>query len=261
MAIQIHGATGPYSHTDGPGWYGRNAQQNSRDTLLKDEQGMLTQLLKADPTQDNAGLYDQFQSTVRFSPDDSTQDTLAENALGFGLEELDQKGVTVADRVETAERQYKSTIETLLNDSGTPEVFQIIQPMMGDILKSSVKSHMETIDRNGNGKVDPEEAAAEALFQDDPVHALEAVGLNENEADNVDPISRRTVRDFLENGDSLQDGEIRPEERITAGVFGSQAKISTGKALDKIIADFNLQEKAGAFARAGTDKTDAEQTD
>jgi len=260
MAISINGATGPYTSNDGPGWYGRNAQNNSRDTLRSNEQGLLTQLLKRDPVEATGDVYDQFQTKLRYAPEDSKDEALAENALGYAAEDLTDKGKTKEERTETTLQRYGETMKALIAGAGSHEAYQAIEPAINDLLAKAAENHVALLDRNGNGELDPEEAAAEVLLQDDPVHAIEATGLNETEAGNVDIISGKTVADFLKAEDSKRDGEITPQERIMAGVLGSQAEVSTGKALDKIIADFDLKERAGAFAGAAETTAEEENT-
>jgi hypothetical protein len=163
---------------------------------------------------------------------------------------------------EDMKNQLKEMMDQM--DGDPSKMFDQLKDQMGmdvgDFLPGGGKSAKlslddSIVDRNGDGKVDLAEKAAEAIFMDDSVNRLKS-NIAEKFADPmfevenvVEAASFRTLQGTLQNESSTEDGIITTNERKWAIAAGDQKPSAglIGEILDSIIVRENLRDRAIEF--------------
>jgi hypothetical protein len=163
---------------------------------------------------------------------------------------------------EDMKNQMKEIMDQM--DGDPSKMFDQLKDQMGmdlgDFLPGGGKSAKlnladAIVDRNGDGKVDLAEKAAEAIFMDDSVNRLKsniADKLSDSmyEVENVEEAaSFRTLQGTLQNESSTEDGTITTSERKWAIAAGEQQASAglIGEILDSIIVREDLRNRAIDF--------------
>lgn len=228
------------------------------------------------------------------APNNLSSGRKVDDALGYAKEVLDaQVGSTGSngspfpslpkldgDALEAQKKQMKAMIDMMggmfgddmkqqMNDmlenmDGDPsKMLEQLQEQlgvdMGDIFPGgkAVKLSLSDslLDRDGNGKVDLAEKAAEALFMDDSVNRLKSAIADQLadpmfEVENFEKATQlKTLQGTLQNEASTEDGIITAKERqwaISAGDQDATAEV-VGGILDLILVREELRSQATTF--------------
>ncbi|MGE0201444.1 MAG: hypothetical protein AB7P76_10805 [Candidatus Melainabacteria bacterium] len=241
----ITGETGPYTATDGPGWYGRNAAVNAKKPLVREQQAFHRELFLTPLTEMTLRDEDFYNTSVRHSQEKTLNDQLIADAFGYGVQQAEQEGPTRTGMIAYMMATYFEPLAGLLTQLATGEKGAELRDALKTAFEANLNNHFALLDRNSNDIIDPEEGAALTLLMDDPAHTLKDVVTSEEQNT---PVARfeqtvgQTVETAMADGSSLLDGCVSNEERLLINKVLNNTPDAVGRAMDRLIETHNLKD-------------------